>query len=350
MPPLVTFLVPCFNYAHFLAECVESILKQSHGNLEVLILDDASKDDTPRVAAQFTDPRVRYVRHEKNLGLSRNFNAGLELARGEFLWLISADDCLANETSLERALAEFGREKDLAMVWSAPLPIGDVGHWHSVFYQEPSPREWATADLSLDLVKANFVCAPGVLARTASYKHIGGYPVEAPYLADWYCWFRFSLLGKSRYLPDPLACYRVHQTNWTSSINSTGNMKLAVETLRMHLAMLELTTDQRAFEGPVMNALDADLRELLLLWLDRAADRQLLTTMLASGVRIGSVPRSTTNIRHLLTGKFEHAKSALLAESFRRLRPRFLLRQLSQRRSFNQLQAAIERGLEKDAA
>jgi hypothetical protein len=342
--PLVTFLVPCFNYAHFLAECVESILKQTHSNLEVLILDDASKDDTPQVAARFTDPRVRYIRHEKNLGLSRNFNAGLEQARGEFLWLISADDCLANETSLERALAAFSSDREISMVWSAPLPIGDVGHWVSSLYQEPSPREWAVSNLALDLAKANFVCAPCVLARTESYKHIGGYPVEAPYLADWYCWFRISLLGKARYLPDPLACYRVHQTNWTGSITSTGNVKLAVETLRMHLAMIELTTDLPAFEKPVMQALDADLRELLLLWLGHTSDREVLTTLLASGLRITSVPRSRVDIRQLVSGKLQRAKSALLAESIRQLRPRFLLRQLIERRSLERLDAALEQG------
>src|SRR5262249_32156328 len=102
MNPTVTFVVPCFKLAHFLPECIGSILSQSYRDFEVLIMDDCSPDSTPQVAQSFNDPRVRHVRNERNLGHLRNFNKGIGLARGEYIWLISADDRLRRPYVLER--------------------------------------------------------------------------------------------------------------------------------------------------------------------------------------------------------------------------------------------------------
>src|ERR1700720_3711793 len=88
MKPRVTFVVPCYKLAHLLPECVNSILSQSYQDFEVLIMDDCSPDDTPEVARSFNDPRVQHIRNEPNLGHLRNYNKGISLARGEYIWLI----------------------------------------------------------------------------------------------------------------------------------------------------------------------------------------------------------------------------------------------------------------------
>src|ERR1700758_36533 len=90
--PMVSFVVPCYKLAHFLSDCVHSILAQTCGDFEVLILDDCSPDNTAEVARSFRDSRVHYVRNENNLGNLRNYNKGIGLSRGRYVWLISADD------------------------------------------------------------------------------------------------------------------------------------------------------------------------------------------------------------------------------------------------------------------
>src|SRR4030095_4370191 len=92
--PTVTFVVPCYKLAHYLRDCVESILAQEYGDFEILIMDDCSPDNTPAVAASLSDPRGRSVRKKPNLGHLRNYNKGINLARGRYLWLLSADDRL----------------------------------------------------------------------------------------------------------------------------------------------------------------------------------------------------------------------------------------------------------------
>src|SRR6267378_796708 len=100
--PKVSFVVPCYRLAHLLPECINSILSQTFVDFEILIMDDCSPDDTPKVAQSFQDPRVRHVRNEPNLGHLRNYNKGIDLALGKYVWLISADDYLRRPYVLRR--------------------------------------------------------------------------------------------------------------------------------------------------------------------------------------------------------------------------------------------------------
>ena len=100
--PTVSFVVPCYKLGHFLAECVGSVLSQTYADWELLIMDDCSPDHTAEVAKSFQDPRVQHVRNERNLGLVNNFNKGIGLSRGKYVWIISADDYLRRPYTLER--------------------------------------------------------------------------------------------------------------------------------------------------------------------------------------------------------------------------------------------------------
>src|SRR3974377_1558569 len=102
MRPKVSFIVPCYKLGHLLAECIESILAQGYQDFEVLIMDDCSPDNTPEVAKSFGDARIQHIRNEPNLGHLRNYNKGIGLAKGDYIWLISADDSLRSSRVLER--------------------------------------------------------------------------------------------------------------------------------------------------------------------------------------------------------------------------------------------------------
>ena len=89
MKPLVSIIVPCYKLAHLLSDCVGSILAQNYGDFEVLIMDNCSPDHTPEVARSFNDPRVKHIRNESNLGHIRNYNTGISLACGKYVWVHS---------------------------------------------------------------------------------------------------------------------------------------------------------------------------------------------------------------------------------------------------------------------
>ena len=88
----VTVAIPTYNRAHYLPEAIESVLAQTFQDFELLILDNASTDNTPELVKSFKDERIRYVRNQTNIGMFGNCNKALELARGEYVIIFHDDD------------------------------------------------------------------------------------------------------------------------------------------------------------------------------------------------------------------------------------------------------------------
>ena len=103
MNPLVSVCIPAYNSARYIRTTMESGLGQKYENIELVVVDDCSKDDTVEIVRSVRDPRVRLVRNEKNLGMTGNWNKCLAEARGEYIKLICADDVLY-EDSIEKEL------------------------------------------------------------------------------------------------------------------------------------------------------------------------------------------------------------------------------------------------------
>lgn len=121
MDNLVSILIPTYNRAQYLRGAIESALAQTYVHLEVLVLDDCSPDNTPAVVAEYMgDPRVQYVRHEKNLGITGNWKFGIEKATGEYFCLLHDDDTLGPDCVSR--LAEPLAEDD-------ELILSFCGHW-----------------------------------------------------------------------------------------------------------------------------------------------------------------------------------------------------------------------------
>ena len=213
--PTVTFVVPCYNLGHLLRECVESILAQTYTDFEVLIMDDCSPDDTPCVAQSFSDPRVRHIRNDPNLGHLRNYDKGITLARGRYLWLISADDKLRRDYVLARFVATLDAHPEAGYVFCPANRFNDDGDVD--VYGAHGDREWVSpaSRFVRTLLNGNSVSAPAVLARTACYHRIGGFPLDLPFAGDWYVWARFALDRGVVYLPEPMVGYRLHAANMT---------------------------------------------------------------------------------------------------------------------------------------
>ncbi len=102
--PLVSIVLPTYKRAHLLAQAMRSVLDQTHANLELIVVDDNSPDDTAQAVASFDDPRVRYVKNDPNLKLPRALNRGFALARGDYLTWTSDDNLLA-PTAIEKMAA-----------------------------------------------------------------------------------------------------------------------------------------------------------------------------------------------------------------------------------------------------
>jgi glycosyltransferase involved in cell wall biosynthesis len=220
MDPKVTFVVPCYKLAHLLSECVTSILNQSFTDLEVLVMDDCSPDNTPEVAASFADRRVKHIRNPRNLGHLQNYNKGIAAARGKYVWLISADDTLRRPCALERYVQLLEAHPNVGYVFSPAVRLREGQEWGTLGYSICSHkdeifdgRQWLAR-----LIQRNRIVAASAMTRKECYEKLGAFPLNLPWNGDWYLWCLFALYSDVGYFAEPTVCYREHDLNITRTL------------------------------------------------------------------------------------------------------------------------------------
>jgi hypothetical protein len=214
--PRVSFVVTCYKMAHTLAECLTSILAQSYRDYEVLIMDDCSPDQTPTVASQFRDSRIRYIRSSVSLGHVKTYNEGLRRARGEYVWLISAEDRLSRPYVLQRFVEQLDRHPNVGLAFCPGVTIdrdGREGESHGSMGEADAIIAGRTFLSSL--IESNCICQPAVMARRTWYERMGLFPIDLPYAGHWYVWCFIALHSDVAYFGEPMVNDRRHPGNTT---------------------------------------------------------------------------------------------------------------------------------------
>jgi glycosyltransferase involved in cell wall biosynthesis len=209
----VDVFVPCYNYGRFLEACVGSVLQQSVRDLRVLIIDDASKDESLSVARKLAqaDPRVSVVAHSENKGHIRTYNEGIEWTSADYCLLLSADDLLV-AGALERATEIMDANPDVVLThgeciaWNDDLPLPSI--------DLKKNYTWTRHDLLNEMcaTSINIVPTPTAIARTKVQKAIGGYRQSLPHSGDLEMWLRFAANGSVARINAVQAIYRKHST------------------------------------------------------------------------------------------------------------------------------------------
>jgi glycosyltransferase involved in cell wall biosynthesis len=230
----VDIVVPCFRYGHFLRECVESVLAQSGPELRVLIIDDASPDNTKEVAEELvcSDSRVDYRRHTSNQGLIATANEGIAWARADYMLLLSADDYLLPD-ALSRSVDLMEHHPTVAFVFGGAILLDQRG-------QRSSLRTGVTAKTrilsGLDFIALNgaknIVPSPTAVVRTSLQQTLGGYLADLPHTSDMEMWLRFAAHGTVGVIAADQAVYRWHSANMSSGYSPEQDLlqrKAAIE-------------------------------------------------------------------------------------------------------------------------
>jgi glycosyltransferase involved in cell wall biosynthesis len=230
MNPKVTFIVPCYNLAHLLPECLNSILSQTYPDFEILVMDDCSPDSTPDVAHSFRDPRVVHVRNEKNLGHLANYNKGIALARGAYIWLVSADDGLRVPYVLERYVRFMEDRPRVGFIFCPPVALvndRDTGVIHAL-HHGASDAVFDGLVFLRRLMRFNCVSAPSAMVRRTCYDRVGRFPPDMPFAADWYMWCAFAAEFDVGYMAEPMVWYRQHDSNMTHQL-ARRDLRILIE-------------------------------------------------------------------------------------------------------------------------
>jgi glycosyltransferase involved in cell wall biosynthesis len=185
-PPAVSVIVPCYNYGHYLPDCVNSLIGgatslgemegQTFQSFEIIIVDDCSSDDTPQIARELADPwkAIHYIRLPKNRGTAGAINAGIAKAKGQFITILSADD-MRESWGLENLYRAV--EKDNTLVPYDDMTIIKAGE--RIHHQRLQEYDFDK------LIYKNQVPAGTMFAKSA-WEKVGGYPEEMKYgREDW---------------------------------------------------------------------------------------------------------------------------------------------------------------------
>jgi glycosyltransferase involved in cell wall biosynthesis len=216
--PLVSFVVPCYNYARFLPDCLNSIFAQQGGfDFEIIAIDDCSTDHTPQVLRDYAaDPRVQVITHTVNRGHVFTVNEGLAAARGRFVSRIDPDDRY-RPSFLATLLPRFEASPTIGMVYGDVAMMGPDGMVYAASCdQVHAGRDYLGNEL-VRLLEKNFICAPTVIARREAWQRF--LPVwEGLAFNDWYFNVMMAREYDFCYVHAVVADYRVHGTNHHSRI------------------------------------------------------------------------------------------------------------------------------------
>lgn len=233
--PLVSIVIPSFNHEHLVAECLQSVAAQTYPELEVIIIDDASRDGTPAVIERVIgEPsfrqrfggRVRFERHATNHGAHQTLNEGLGLAKGQYIGIVNSDDRYAPErvTRLVEALSTARSSLAFSLVRMIDSHGQDVtdADWFSSMVSHAQRRMDALPSVGFSALPVNVAISTGNLffERTL-FQRIGGFR-PLLYCHDWDFLLRALLLTEPVFVRQPLYEYRIHETN---SFRSLANVR-----------------------------------------------------------------------------------------------------------------------------
>ena len=221
--PVVSVVIPCYNYGRFLSDSVGSVLSQVGVEVKILIIDDASTDDSAQVARQLVarSASVELIIHPVNRGHIATYNEGLlEWATGDYVLLLSADDMLA-PGYLERAVDLMERRPSVGLVYGRPREFTSNDDLPTASHRVRRPSVWSGQDWFARRWReaVNVVSTPTALVRRSVQTEVGGYSSDLPHAADLEMWLRIALVSDIAFVRGVTAAYyRVHRESMSAAV------------------------------------------------------------------------------------------------------------------------------------
>lgn len=275
VPGLVSVVIPSYNRAYIVGQAIESVLRQTYENVEVVVIDDGSTDDTERVVRAFDD-RVRYI-YQPNGGIAVARNSGIAAARGEFVAFLDSDDVWL-PWKLEAQLAVLRQCPEIGMIWTDMTAVDESGtvveaEYLRTFYGasfkhtrieqvcEPAgtlrsylpnaPKSAAahpvyTGSIHSQMFMGNIVHTSTVVVRREWARRIGGFDLAMrPAGEDYDFHFRITGCGPVAFIDAPTILYRVNAADQVTAPRvvvhiARGNLRTVLRTLDEHGATLQL--------------------------------------------------------------------------------------------------------------
>lgn len=237
--PLVSVVIPVFNAEKYLAEAVESILRQTYTNLEILLINDGSTDGSKAILKKYAlaDPRIKLINNEQNIGLVRTLNTGLDQATGKYIARMDADDISVTDR-IKLQVDFLENHSEVALLGGA---------FQIIDSNEVIRHPLSNDQIKIKLLSNTAFAHPTVMMRTAVFKAEDfRYDENYRHLEDFELWTRVAQKHELANLKQVVLHYRIHPTQVTSDqshlqyrIDLANNLRL---TQLKRLGLSEIST------------------------------------------------------------------------------------------------------------
>ena len=240
--PKVSVVIPAYNHERYVGEAIQSVLDQTFQDLELIIINDGSTDNTETEILKFKDERIRYFSQE-NRGLSATLNRGIELAQGEYFNFLPSDDAFYPE-KIEIQLKIFEGDTGLGLVFAYPQLVDTEGRE----IEEDPAAQWAIVpyetkeEIFPALFERNFLSAPAALIKMDCFKKVGFFEESLKYAQDYDMWMKVLKHYDIRLLKKPLVRYRWHGENltWAPTLETERERAKLLLKAYWHLSIKEI--------------------------------------------------------------------------------------------------------------
>ena len=224
---LISVIIPTFNAEETISQTLDSVLKQTYPNIEIIVVDDGSTDGTPRIAKEYAerDKRCKYI-YKQNSGVSSALNLGIENSNGEFIAAIGSDDIWA-DNKLELQLECIKKYPDSIVL--TEVQRFTVADSQVNYLNITTPPEYKTkkeyVNTLLNLSSFQMALISTALLRKSYLEKVGVFDLKLQTAEDWDLWLRLACFYEFRNIQKPLYFYRKHKKSLTIRYNAFDTLK-----------------------------------------------------------------------------------------------------------------------------
>jgi len=220
MKPLVSIITPSYNQGKFIRQTIESVFMQDYENVEYIVVDGGSKDDTLSILKEY-EGKLTYI-SERDNGQSDAINKGFRMAKGEIVAWLNSDDTY-EPGCISRAVEEFARNDKIGLVYGDGYITDAEDRKIKVFEYTQEFDLWKLVNYW------DYIMQPATFFRASYLKEVGYLDVELQYCMDWDLWIKLASVSEVKYINEILACSREYGDTKTS----TGGEERLKEIIRL---------------------------------------------------------------------------------------------------------------------
>lgn len=243
--PRVSIICLCYNHERFLKEALDSALAQTYPNLELIVVDDSSTDNSPTIISEYCSqfPQIRYISTGQNVGNTKAFNIGWRASEGEFIIDFATDDVLLPDRVMKQVNHFLALDKSYGVVYSDAAYIDDQSRFLYLHSQKYKPA--TDGNVFREVLKRYFICPPTMMLRREVLEQLNGYD-EALAYEDFDFWVRSARNWNYSYLPEVTTKRRLHHNSLSVQYyTSDGKMLRSTLLVCQKAAKLVKTEDEK---------------------------------------------------------------------------------------------------------